>query len=165
MPVKFQFADQRHRTWILCHQAHNSVSRCDDAVFSKLGLSSQKHAVLMAISFIHGPPTVSAVAHWLDRNPNGISMLVDRMVKDGLVQRISDLPDRRAVRLVITRKGKDIFNQATVLGWELIQDILSCLSDEDMRTLSNLLDRMRGKAFEYLNPGKELEEVKTKKQM
>jgi DNA-binding MarR family transcriptional regulator len=161
MPVKFQFTDQRLRAWVLCRQVYSSIFRCEDVVFSKVGLSSQKHAILMAINYIHGPATVSGVANWIDRTPNGVSMIVDRMVKDGLVERLSDLPDRRAVRLVITKKGKAIFKQATMLGWGLIQEVLSSLTDEEISTLNSLFDKVRGKAFEYLNPGKGLKEVKT----
>ncbi len=161
MPVKFQFTDQKLKAWVLCHQAHNSVSRCEDVVFAKVGLTSQKLSVFMAIAYMDGPATVSSVAHYLDRNANGVSMIIDRMAKDGLVESKRDLPDRRAVRLVITKKVKEIFEQATMLGWELIEEVLSCLSDEDIVKLNSLLDRVRSKAFEYLYPGKELEEVQT----
>ena len=163
MPVKFQFTNQRLTTWILCRQTYNLVFKCEDTVFAKAGLTTQKHAVLAAVNYIDDPVTVTEVAHWLDRNPNGISTLVDRMEKDGLVERARDLRDRRSVRLVMTRKGKDIFEQATISGWELVQEILSGLSDEDIRTLNSLFERMREKAFEYLNPGKVMEEIKTKK--
>ncbi len=162
MPVKFQLSDQRLKTWLLCHQAYDSVFKCEEAVFAKEGLTTQQHAVLIAIKYIDDPVTVSEVAHWLDRNPNGISMLVDRMVRDGLVKRTRDLRDRRSVRLSMTNKGKEILEQATMSGWELVQEILSCLSDEDLRTFNSILERMREKAFEYLNPGESLEEVKTK---
>jgi len=163
MPVKFQFTNQRLLTWLLCHQCYNLMFKCEDAVFAKAGLTTQKHAVLAAVNYIDDPVTVTEVAHWLDRNPNGISTLVDRMEKDGLVKRARDLRDRRSVRLVMTRKGKDIFEQATISGWELAQEILSCLSDEDIRTLNSLFERMREKAFEYLNPGEVMEEIKTKR--
>ena len=163
MSVKIQFTNQRLMVWILCRQTHNLIYKCEDAVFAKTGLTTQKHAVLAAVNYIDDPVTVTEVAHWLDRNPNGISALVDRMEKDGLVKRARDLRDRRLVRLVKTRKGKDIFEQATIAGWELVQEILSHLSDEDIRTLNSLLDMMREKAFEYLNPGKVMEEIKTKR--
>ena len=117
MPVKFQFTDQRLKTWLLCHQTYDSVFKCEEAVFAKEGLTTQQHAVLIAIKYIDDPVTVSEVAHWLDRNPNGISMLVDRMVRDGLVKRTRGLRDRRAVRLSMTNKGKEILEQATMSGW------------------------------------------------
>jgi DNA-binding MarR family transcriptional regulator len=53
--------------------------------FIQVGLTTRKHAVLFALRNLKSPVTVPDVARWLDCNPNGISMLVDRMVKDGLL--------------------------------------------------------------------------------
>ena len=161
MPVKFQFMDQRLQTWLLCHQTHDAVYKCEEAVFAREGLSTQQHSVLMAIKYIEGPVTISELAHWLERNQNGISTLVERMVKDGLISRKRDLPDRRSVRLVMTKKGKDLLERSTMSGWELVQEILSCLSDQELRTMNDMMERMREKAFGYLNPDKSLEEIKT----
>jgi len=161
MPVKFLFDEPRLKAWLLCHQTYNLVLKCEDAVFAKVGLTTQQHAVLMAIKYIQNPVTPSDVAHWLDRNTNSISLIVDRMEKQGLVKRVRDLRDRRSLRLVMTRKGKESFDQATMIGWVLIQEILSGLTAEDLVTLSDLMERIRGKAFEHINPGKTIEEVKT----
>lgn len=161
MPVKFQFMDQKLQTWLLCHQTYDSVYKCEEAVFAREGLSTQQHSVLMAIKYIEGPVTISELAHWLERNQNGISTLVERMVKDGLISRKRDLPDRRSVRLAMTKKGKDLLERSTVSGWELVQEILSCLSDKELRMMNDMMERMREKAFGYLNPDKSLEEVKT----
>jgi len=78
-----------------------------------------------------------------------------------LVKRSRDLRDRRSVRLAMTKKGKDIFERATMSGWDLVQEILSSISDDDLHALNGILDGMREKAFRYLNPDKSLEEVKT----
>lgn len=161
MPVQFDFMDQRLQTWLMCHQTYDSVFKCEESVFSKFGLSTQKHAVMMALKYIEGPVTVTELANWLDRNQNGISALVERMVKDGLITRKRDLTDRRAARLVMTKKGRDLMEQATISGWKLVQDVLSGLSDEDLRALNNILGKMRSNAFEYLNPGKVMDTVKT----
>jgi MarR family 2-MHQ and catechol resistance regulon transcriptional repressor len=161
MPVKFLFDEPRLKAWLLCRQTYNLVLKCEDAVFAKVGLTTQQHAVLMAIKYIRNPVTPSDIAHWLDRNTNSISLIVDRMEKDGLVKRVRDLRDRRSLRLVMTSKGKEIFGQATMIGWVLVQEILSCLTEEDLETLGNLMERIRGKAFEYINPGKTIEVIKT----
>jgi len=113
------------RVWLLLHQTNNLVLKCEDRVFGKHGLGTEQHAVLLAIKYIDDPVTPTDVAQWLDRNTNSISLIVERMVKAGLVRRIRDLRDRRSVRLVITSNGKEILDKATVAGWELVQEILS----------------------------------------
>jgi len=137
------------------------VLKCEEVVFGKIGLTPQQHAVLIAIKYINDPVKPTDVARWLDRNTNSITLIIDRMEKDGLVKRIRDLRDRRSLRLVMTQKGKEVLEQATVPGWELVQELLSCLSEEDMETFNGLMEKVREKAFQYLYPGEVMEEITT----
>ena len=160
MPVKFGFDNPFLMAWLLLHQTHNLVLKCENGVFGEFGLSAEQHSVLLAIKYIDAPVTPTDVARWLDRNTNSISVMVDRMVNAGLVDRIRDLRDRRSLRLVITAKGEKILDRATVAGWELIQEILSGLPEEDLPVFVRLLDAVREKSFEYLNPGETAEEIR-----
>jgi DNA-binding MarR family transcriptional regulator len=159
MPVKFGFSDPYLRAWLLLHQAYNLILRSENKVFGEYDISAEQHAVLMAIKYIKSPVTPSEVARWLDRNPNSVSLIVDRMTKGGLVRGIRDLSDRRSVRLVMTKKGKDIYERSTVAGWQLILDILSKMTEEEINTLVRQLEEVRDTTHQYLNPGEELEEV------
>ena len=49
--------------------------------------------------------------------------------------------------------------RATVASWNLVQEILSVLSEDEMRTLVGLLERVRQKAFDYAHPGQVMQEV------
>ena len=160
MPVKFTMGHPVLRAWALYHQTYNLLYRCEEVMFSKVGLTPQKYMVLMAIRLIEEPVTVSDVAQWLDRNTNSISLIVDRMKKEGLVTRTRSLGDRRTVRLSLTQKGKEKLDQANIPGWDLIQEMMSPLSEKDLNTFAGLLETIREKAFEYLNPGKTMKEVK-----
>ena len=57
---------------------------------------------------------------------------------EGLVTRARDLRDRRSLRLVMTKKGKELFEQAVIPAWELVQHTMSCLSEEELQTLCSL---------------------------
>jgi DNA-binding MarR family transcriptional regulator len=162
MPVKFSFKNPYLKTWLLLHQTYNLVLRSEDNAFAKEGITTQQHSVLMAIRYMRTPVTPTEVANWLDRNPNGISMLIDRMEKDSLVKRVKDLHDRRSVRLVITKKGNEILNRATVIGWQLIEKILSDIQEEELLLLTDMLEKVREKAFEYLHPDRNMTEIKIK---
>jgi hypothetical protein len=87
-------------------------------------------------------------------------MLVDRMVKAGLVKRVRDRKDRRTVFVSMTAKAEKAYVPATVAGWALIQEILSPLSNEDKRTLTRLLGVLRDKTYDYLGSGEVAEEVR-----
>jgi hypothetical protein len=87
-------------------------------------------------------------------------MIIDRMVKAGLVKRTRDRKDRRTVFLTSTSKAEKAYVPASAAGWELIQEILSPLSDKDKRTLVKLLEMLRDKTYDYLGPGEVAEVVR-----
>ncbi|MDD5591288.1 MAG: MarR family winged helix-turn-helix transcriptional regulator [Dehalococcoidales bacterium] len=163
MPVKFGFDNPTLRTWLLIHQTYNLVLKAEESLFKQIGISPQYNGVLMAMRYTDGPVTATIIANWLDRNNNAISMLLDRMQRDGLIRRVRSSRDRREVRLVLTSKGREIIEKATELGWRLIQDILGEIPEEDLRALIDRLEEIRGRTFEVLNPGRPIEEAKITK--
>jgi len=160
MPVKFRFENLNKGAWVLLRQVPNLVSRCEDQVFSKHGLTTERHAVLMAIRHIDGPVRPTDVARWLDLSVNSVSMIIDRMVRAGLVKRTRDRKDRRTVFLTATDKAEKAYALASVAGWELIQEILTPLSDKDKRNLIKLLETLRDKTYDYLDSGEAAEIVR-----
>jgi DNA-binding MarR family transcriptional regulator len=160
MPIKFRFQNLDKGAWLLLRQVPTLVSRCEDTVFGKHGLTTERHAVLMVMKNIDGPARPVDIARWLDLSPNSVSMIIDRMVKDGLVRRTRDRKDRRAVFVTSTSKAEKAYVLASAAGWELIQEILSPLSDKDKRTLVKLLETLRDKTYDYLSPGEVAEVVK-----
>jgi DNA-binding MarR family transcriptional regulator len=160
MPVKFKFQNRDKGAWILLRQAYNLILKCEDQVFSEYKLTTEQHAVLMAIKHISGPVRITDIARWLDRSVNSISMIIDRMVKAGLVKRVRDRKDRRTVFVTMTSKAEEAYVPATVAGWGLIKEILAPLSDEDKHTFIRLLETLRDKTYDYLDSGKVVEEVR-----
>jgi len=88
----------------------------------------------------------------LERSPNSVSMLIDRMVKAGLVKRTRDRKDRRAVNVTLTGKGEKALEPAAPADWEFIQRILLTLAEEDKRALSDTLETVKCEASAYLHP-------------
>jgi DNA-binding MarR family transcriptional regulator len=159
MPVKFTFASPTMKSWLLIHQSHRMIEKCENAVLAKVGLTTRKQMVLLAMKNAPGPLTVSNIAYWCDRNPNGISTLVDRMEKDGLIKRVRDMSDRRAIRLALTQKGEERFEEADKLVRQLFKDIFAEFSEEELITLSEIMTRVRRRAFDLLKPDRPEEKL------
>ena len=160
MPVKFKFQDLDKGAWVLLRQVYSLILKCQDQVFGEYGLTTEQHTLLMAVRNIDGPVRITDIGRWLDRTPNSVSMLVDRMVKAGLVRRVRDRKDRRTVFVSMTAKAEKAYAPATTAGWALIQEILSPLSNEDKRTLTRLLELLRNQGYDYLGTGEITEEVR-----
>jgi len=157
MAVKFEAENLILTTWLMIHRADALLNICEDKVFGEYKLNAERYSVLVTIQYLGGSAKPSEVARWLQRSPNSISMLADRMVRAGLIKRARDRSDRRIVRLTISDKGKDALKPATQAGWEFIQEILSPLSYEDRRTLISLLKMVNYKTLECLHPGADIE--------
>ncbi|MBN1161234.1 MAG: MarR family transcriptional regulator [Dehalococcoidales bacterium] len=157
MPIKFTFSTPMMRSWLLIHQCHRLIERNELAVLKKVGLTPRKHAVLLALKRLPGPLKVVDVAVWLDRKANGISRLVDRMEKDGIINRTRDTLDRRATSLTITEKGQQIYEKAEELFFQLIRDIFKEFSEDELITLSKIMERVRVSNFKLLFPSKKPE--------
>jgi DNA-binding MarR family transcriptional regulator len=148
------------RVWFLTHRVRDVLRTCEDQVFGEYGLTTEQYAVLSIMKLLNDPVRVTDLAHWLERSTNSVSMLVDRMVKAGLVKRVRDKGDRRVVRVSITSKGENALKPATLAGWNFIREILSPLSDEDKHTFVSLHEIVKYKALQYLNPGLDIEEMR-----
>lgn len=147
------------KLWLYLFQISDVLRTCTDQVFKKYRITSEQYDVLVSVKYLGDRVNMTDMATWLRRSPNSISMLVDRMVKAGLVRRTRDKRDRRVVYVTATSKGEDIVEKASPPTWEFIQGILSPLSPEDAGTFLNLFRIVERKALEYLNPGKNVDEI------
>ncbi len=139
------------RLWLLLRRVGDTLVRCQDLVFGKYGLTTEQWGLLTALK-ARGPLRPSDLADILERTPNSMSMLIDRMVKAGLVRRTRDRKDRRVVTVFMTEKGKTAVEPAIPAGWEFIHEVLSPLSDDEQRYLANLLEAVKCELVGYLEP-------------
>ncbi|HEY4711843.1 MAG TPA: MarR family transcriptional regulator [Dehalococcoidia bacterium] len=160
MKANLESVELTLRLWRQAYQTYTLLKKCEDQVFGEYGLTTEQYSVLAAIDYFGGPTKVTDIAHWLERSTNSISMIVDRMVKVGLVKRVRDKVDRRVVFVSNSSKGEKALKPATLAGLEVIQKILSPLSDEDRHTLISLLEIPKYSMLEHLNPRVNIKEVK-----
>jgi DNA-binding MarR family transcriptional regulator len=160
MPVKFEFNNLDKGAWVLLRQVYALLLKCQDQVYGEYGLTTEQHTLLMAVRNLKGPVRITDIARWLDRTSNSVSMLVDRMVKAGLVKRVRDRKDRRTVFVSMTPKAEEAYTPATAAGWSLVQELLSPLSNEDKRTLTRLLGLVRDHTYDCLGASDAAEEVR-----
>lgn len=125
-------------TWLLMNQQFVSMSRYEDAKFSQIGLTIPQFYIIAAIMYLEPPVTPTDLSHFLDRNLNTITLTLDRMEKAGLVKKKRDLPDRRTLRVSLTAKSKRLFAQACVPFKDIPNEVMSCLSDDELQVYAEL---------------------------
>ncbi len=110
------------------------------------GLSHQQYNVLRILRGAHSEcVSVAYVAkRMLDRASN-VSRLVERLRRNGYVERTECPEDRRAVDLAITDSGLSLLESLDHSENEWLSD-LSHLSTREVRQLNRLLDAVRGES-------------------
>jgi DNA-binding MarR family transcriptional regulator len=152
MTVKSESANTVLRLWLLLHRVHDVVTLCEESILREYGLTPEQFGVLASVRSDGGSLRPVDLALMLERSPNSVSMLIDRMVKAGLVRRTRDRKDRRAVNVTLTSKGEKALAPAAPADWQFIQKILLALPDEDKRALTDTLEMVKCEAFAYLHP-------------
>jgi len=147
------------KLWLLMHRVRDALALCEDSIFREYGLTLEQFGVLGSLKSRGGSLRPVELASVLERSPNSMSMLIDRMVKAGLVRRTRDRIDRRAVNVSVTDKGKGAVEQAAPAGWEFIQKILSSISYKDKHAVASLLETLKCEFLGYLNPQVDMAEI------
>lgn len=87
----------------LCH----ALGRLGEATLERGGPDAPRTMRLLALLRAHGPVRVGDVAAFLDLSPSAASRVLRAAEKARLVGRESDVADRRAARVVLTRAGSE----------------------------------------------------------
>ncbi|GHO86443.1 MarR family transcriptional regulator [Dictyobacter formicarum] len=123
------------------------------AVFEHAGLTTPSFAVIATLRRA-GPPyqrSQRALMDALQLSGGTISVRIDRLEKEGIVQRTPDPCDQRGVLVQLTEKGVALFDQVAPLHLTNEDRLLSALSQEQREHLTSLL-RTLLLSFEALDP-------------
>ncbi len=146
------------RLLLLLSRTGDALDLCLDLVSSRYGISNEQ-ARLLSVIKSRGPMRPVDIAAVLERAPNSMSMLVDRMVKAGLVRRTRDRKDRRAVFVSLTNKGNEAVEPAIPAVWEFMNRFLSVVSYDEQRALADTLETLKCELTSYLNPEMDKAEI------
>jgi len=102
--------------------------------------------VLSALSHKDGQ-TVGQIATLTVLDRSGLGRLLEQMEADGLVERTSSPPDRRAVSIRLTSSGRDRFAAALPLVEAHYRRLLHGVAPHDFKALIRLLRRIKANAL------------------
>ena len=88
-------------------EAARNVQGQVEAALESVGLSPAKYQALDALVKAGQPLALSELAGCLNCVRSNVTQLADRLESDGLMQRVDDPTDRRAIRAVITTLGAE----------------------------------------------------------
>ncbi len=122
----------------------NWLETRQEELFTPFGITPSQYNILRILRGQSGQSLSGAdiKSKMLKRNSD-ISRLLDRMVKKKLVDRKQCRDDKRATDVNITQAGLDILKEIDN-HIDLAEKQMICLTREEARQLSTLLDKARG---------------------
>jgi DNA-binding MarR family transcriptional regulator len=86
--------------------------------------------------------SVKELAESAHITPGAVTQFVDTLVERGMVTREIDPSDRRMVRLKLTPEARSHFEKMRKEHLETMIEVFETLSDDDLKTLISLLEKM-----------------------
>jgi DNA-binding MarR family transcriptional regulator len=82
------------------------------------------------------------LARFIDIDTGAVTRLVDRLVLKGLIVRVTDVTDRRSIRLELTEKGKQLVPQLIQRADENDQQFFNALTPSEHDQLKGLIGKL-----------------------
>ena len=137
-----KFRDEKHKAIISVIYTHGLLDNFHESYFDKYNLTSQQYNALRILRGQHPKPAkVTLIRNRMMDKMSDASRIVERLRKNGFVERAVSKNDRRAVDVVITQKGLEVLAQIDAHD-EKIDIPTKFLSQEESKELSRLLAKM-----------------------
>ena len=145
-PETFRSREQQATLGLL--RTADAMKRSLAQVIEPHGITPQQYNVLRILrgAGSDGLPTLSIGERMIEQTP-GVTRLVDRLERKGLVARTPCPKDRRRVFCRITEKGLDLLKELDdpVNRWDV--QAVSVLPPSELDSLITLLDRVRASNY------------------
>lgn len=143
------FTNRDFETWIILAQTRRAMFSARSKGLLPFGISPRQAALMFMIRALSDKAKPSELARCLFLEPHSTSELLDRTEEKGLTMRVNDLVRKNQVRVGLTEKGREVYNQS-VKG-EAIHKIMSTLSGKEHQQLRALLQKLWYKSLEELS--------------
>jgi DNA-binding MarR family transcriptional regulator len=129
-------------------RANSMLLTAGDRLVTSLGLTSARWQILGAIADAERPEPVAWLARNLGANRQNVQRIVNDLERDGLVVFEVNPHHRRAQLVVLTEKGRQIYDAAGRLQVPWVNGLSDGLSVKEVeiahRVLNALRDRLEG---------------------
>jgi DNA-binding MarR family transcriptional regulator len=137
--------DDELAAWRGLLRVHAALTRALDAELSEAhGLPLSSYEVLLTLAGApEGRMRMSQLADSILLSRSGLTRLVDRMQRDGLLERVRCPEDARGYNALITDEGRRVFGEARATHLDGVRRRFHAhLSDDEMGRLGELWERL-----------------------
>jgi DNA-binding MarR family transcriptional regulator len=138
--INSKFKNNKVKALINIKYTANWLTSKEITFFKPFGISPQQFNILRILRGADQAVKVQVVKErMIERSPNA-TRLMDKLCDKKLIERVRCEDDRRVVFVEINKKGLALLKK---IDTELNIDFLNKLTEEEAKTLSNILDKIR----------------------
>jgi len=119
-----------------------------DRLVAELGLTSARWQILGAIAYADRPESVAWHARTMGVHRQGVQRIVNELNKEGIVAFEPNPHHKRAHLVVLTEKGKDLYEAALAKQIPWVNELSEGLSTDDMATAQQVIGLLRARLEE-----------------
>lgn len=141
---KKELLEKYYYLWVTLARARDAIYRCREIELAKYGISPEQALILLIVRSLNNYATPAEISRHIFRRPNTVSVMVNGMVKKGLLQKNKDSHRKNLVRLSLAEKGEEAYQCTTMR--ESITKIMSDMSEDDTDKFQYYLSFLIAKA-------------------
>lgn len=146
LKLKRDFENTGHEAILNIYHTASRLKQSSTRFFNEYGLTDVQYNLLVLLMEQRGDASgLSQVelSEMMLVNRANITMLVDRMEKQGLVSRIGHPVDRRIKTVIPTKKGRKRYAEADSAYMKRISEITSIITEAELKHLIKKLEEIR----------------------
>lgn len=126
--------------------AQHSVFQYLNSKLSPYDITPAQYSVLSCL-WGKDYATPKQIAESVGLETSTISGVLDRMQKKGLIDRVVDTDDRRAIQVIITKSGQDLQKPIQEIIEQVNRDVLKDFSKDEVSQLKSALQHISNTDF------------------
>jgi MarR family 2-MHQ and catechol resistance regulon transcriptional repressor len=127
--------------WVKLSRAYSSFARLSHQDIAQYGLTVPQFAVLECLGHC-GPLNQTVLSRKMLVSGGSMTVVVDNLEREGLVRRADDPDDRRAFHVILTVKGKKLFDAIFEKHAAFVTRTVSALTESEQEELARLLKKL-----------------------
>ena len=113
----------------------------ENAIARNSGLSPQQNHTIEIVGS-SGPIRMKPLAQKLGVTMGTLTVMINRLEKEGYVQREKDPDDGRGFNILLTEKGREVHREHHAYHLKLVEDIANPLEPEEFEQLLNIFSKI-----------------------
>lgn len=134
-------ADLALSMWVKLARAAATFARLTELDIRRYGLTAPQFAALETLGHL-GPLKLGELCRKQLVTGGNMTVVIDNLEKEGLVERVHSTEDRRAIMVRLTKKGEKLFREIFRQHAAYVTELASVLTQEEQEELGRLLKKL-----------------------